>query len=65
MALKKNPPEQIDPDAYYAVKIATRFAFEGVDFLPLAEMEIDGAMLARLVADETAKTHLAGYDKKA
>lgn len=64
MTTKKVSAQEIDPNAYYRVKVARRFEFEGADFSPLSEMEIDGAMLARVLADEMSKKHIAGYDKK-
>lgn len=63
MTTKTSPPK-IESAAFYEVRVSARFTFEGVDFAPLYEIEIDGATLSRLLADADLKTKVTGFEKK-
>jgi hypothetical protein len=60
----KNTPPKVEPAAYYQVRVCARFTFEGLEFAPLWEMEIDGATLSRLLADPDCKGKVVAFDKK-
>lgn len=65
MAVKKTEaPEAIDPEAYYVLSVVRPFSFGGVDFAPLAEMEVSGEFLSAILASDKAE-NLRSYNRKA
>jgi gamma-glutamylcysteine synthetase len=61
MATKSDKAE-IDPSAHYEVKTKGVFTFRGVDFTPLAKIELSGEFLATLLASDKAE-FATSYDK--
>lgn len=53
---------EIDPFAHYAVRIKGVFEFRGVDFTPLAKIELSGEFLVALLASDKAE-FVTSYDK--
>ena len=51
---KSKAPPAIDPAAHYSVAVGGRFDFEGIEFGPLAQTEVLGELLDRLLASDKA-----------
>lgn len=64
MSVKSTAAQSIDPDAVYSVHVTARFQFEGIEFAPLYEIAVAGALLKRMLADEAAKTKIRDFKKK-
>jgi len=64
MAVKKTEtPEAIEPEAFYALTVVRPFSFGGVDFAPLAEMEVSGEFLSSILSSDKAD-NLRSYNRK-